>query len=145
MALLGAFLIPLATSSLRGLTHTLSCERQAKTPFTVIFAEGQPPTLLSSSAPIGIDDPLEGEKRLCGELELNLGVGEAGPNQVAVHVPITNYGKFEWRGTVKLKAGKASLPVDIGSIKPGVTERDTVVVKLPAGETQLNGSLLLGP
>jgi hypothetical protein len=62
-----------------------------------------------------------------------------------VHVPITNNGKFEWRGTVALKAGGATIPIDIGSIKPGVTEKETVNLKLEAGTTQLDGSLLLGP
>jgi hypothetical protein len=143
--MLGAFLIPIGTSSLRGLTHVLACERAAKTPFTVVLEEGEIPIILSSSGLITPEGEEEDQKLLCGALQLDLGVSEAGPESVNVHVPITNLGKFEWRGTVRLKAGKLTLPVDIGAIKPGVTETETLEVKLPDGETQLNGTLLLGP
>lgn len=142
--MLGAFLIPIGSSSLRGLTHVLTCQEKAKTPFTVVFEEGQKPTILSATGQITPEDT-EKESTLCGGLTLDIGVSEASPGHVAVHVPITNNGKFEWRGTVAVKAGKASIPIDIGSIKPGVTEKETVTLKLKAGTTQLDGSLLIGP
>ncbi|MCA1709564.1 MAG: hypothetical protein LC808_42320 [Actinobacteria bacterium] len=78
-------------------------------------------------------------------MTLDLGVSEAGEGKVAVIVPITNKGDFEWRGTVALKAGKVNIPVNIGSIKPGVTEKDVVKINLDPGTTQLDGSLLIGP
>jgi hypothetical protein len=142
--MMGAFLIPIGTSSLRGLTHLLTCQENAKTPFTVVFEKGQEPTILSATGRITADSPPD-DSQVCGGLTLDLGVSEAAPGHVAVHVPITNNGKFEWRGTVALKVGGASIPVDIGSIKPGVTEKDTVTVTLKPGTTQLDGSLLIGP
>jgi hypothetical protein len=141
--MLGAFLIPIGTSSLRGLTHVLTCQERAKTPFTVVFEEGQDPTILSATGQITAKDPAE--ESICGGLSLDLGVSQAEPGRVAVHVPITNNGEFEWRGTVALKAGDATIPVSIGSIKPGVTEKDTIEIRLKSGETQLDGSLLIGP
>ncbi|MEA2461668.1 MAG: hypothetical protein QOH90_1845 [Actinomycetota bacterium] len=141
--MLGAFLIPIGSSSLRGLTHVLTCQERAKTPFTVVLEEGQPPTILSAAPPIGIDDPVD--DTICNGLTLDLGVSDAGEGRVAVIVPITNKGKFEWRGTVALKAGKVTIPVNIGSIKPGVTEEDRVKINLDPGTTQLDGSLLIGP
>ena len=145
VAMMGAFLIPIGMSSLRGLTHVLTCKKEAQTPFTIILEEGQPPTFLSSTGVITADEE-EKSERVCGGLELDLGVSQGGkPDAVRVHVPITNTGTFEWRGTVALKAGKTTIPVDIGSIKPGVTEKDTVQVSLRRGSTQLNGSLLIGP
>ena len=141
--MLGAFLIPVGTSSLRGLTHVLACEEQAKAPFTVVFEEGQPPTFLSATGRITAEEPTS--TRICGDLTLNLSVAEASPGKVAVHVPITNNGEFEWRGTVALKAGNTTVPINIGSIKPGVTEKEVVEVRLEEGTTQLDGSLLIGP
>jgi hypothetical protein len=141
--MLGAFLIPIGTSSLRGLTHVLTCEEEAKAPFAVVFEEGQAPTILSATGQITSDEPVE--KKICGGLALDISVSEADPGHVAVHVAIKNTGEFDWRGTVALKAGKATVPVDIGSIKRGVTERETVDVRLRPGTTQLDGSLLIGP
>jgi hypothetical protein len=121
----------------------LTCEEEAKAPFTVVFEEGQAPTFLSATGRITADEPTS--TRICGDLTLNLSVAEASPGTVAVHVPITNNGEFEWRGTVALRAGDTTVPIDIGSIKPGVTEKEIVEVKLSPGTTQLDGSLLIGP
>ena len=40
VALLAVFLIPVGTSSLRGLTHVLTCEAEVEKPFSVIFEDG---------------------------------------------------------------------------------------------------------
>ncbi len=61
IALLGAFLIPIGMSSLRGLTHVLTCKQSAETPFTLVTVEGLAPQLLSSSRITKGD-----EKFLCG-------------------------------------------------------------------------------
>src|SRR5688500_18701710 len=65
---LGAFLIPIRLSSLRGLTHVLTCKDSAETPFTLITPEGMEPQLLSSSR-ITADT----EEFLCGGHSLNMG------------------------------------------------------------------------
>ncbi|MGH2809124.1 MAG: hypothetical protein ACRDKT_17810, partial [Actinomycetota bacterium] len=48
VALMGAFLIPIGMSSLRGLTHVLSCKQEARQPFTVIVSPVGEPEVLSS-------------------------------------------------------------------------------------------------
>jgi hypothetical protein len=140
VVLLGAFLIPIATSSLRGLTHVLTCRDQTAIPFTIQTPEVGDPLILSSRA-ISRDAP-EG---VCGGLVFDMGVGPAGPGRVELRLPITNKTKFDWKGTVRLRVGNTVVPVDIGEIKAGRTAVDTVQVKVSPGVLQVDGSLLIGP
>lgn len=140
VVLLGAFLIPIGTSSLRGLTHVLTCDSQAEIPFTLIVPERGDPVIISSRA-IVRDEP-EG---VCGGLVLDMAVGPAGAGRVELRLPITNKTKFDWNGTVQLQLGDTVLPVDIGGIKSGETGVDTVQVNVSPGELEVNGSLLIGP
>lgn len=140
IVLLGAFLIPIGMSSLRGLTHVLTCTDQTELPFTLITPEHGDPVIVSSRSitrgqPVGV----------CGGLVLDMGAGLAGPNRVALKLPITNKTKFDWQGTVKLKIGRTIVPVDIGEIKAGDTATDTVKVRLSPGQLEVDGSLLIGP
>lgn len=139
-ALLGAFLIPIGMSSLRGLTHVLTCKESAATPFTLITLEGEEPQLLSSSR-ITVED----EEFLCGGLSLNMGARAQGPGQVDMILPITNHSEFLWQGTVTLVVGNTSIPADIGKIPAGETRTDTLELTLDPGETEVTGSLLIGP
>jgi len=140
IALVAAFLIPLGTSSLRGLTHVLTCRDEAEIPFSLIVPDEGDPVIVSSQtisrdAPVGV----------CGGLVLDMAVGPAGRNRVELRLPITNRSEFDWHGTVRLKVGTTVVPVEIGEIKHGETEVDSVKVRVRPGEHELQGSLLLGP
>lgn len=139
-ALLGAFLIPIGMSSLRGLTHVLTCNESAATPFTLITPEGEEPQLLSSSR-----ITLEDEEFLCGGLSLNMGARAKGPGRVEMILPITNHSEHLWQGSVTLVVGKTSIPARIGEIPAGETRTDTLVLDLDPGEREVNGNLLIGP
>lgn len=138
--LLGAFLIPIGTSSLRGLTHVLTCDDETEIPFTLVVPEEGDPVIVSSNV-IVRDEP-EG---VCGGLVLDMGVGPGEPGRVELRLPITNKTKFDWQGTVRIKLGDTVVPVEIGEIKAGETGEDTVKVKVEPGEIEVNGSLLIGP
>ena len=140
VVLLGAFLIPIGTSSLRGLTHILTCSDPEEVPFTLINpAQGDP--VIASSATV-----TRGASRgVCGGLVLDLGAQPAGPGEVALDLTITNETNDDWHGTVKLKVGETTVPVGIGAIKAKATEVDTVRVRMKAGSVDVNGSLLVGP
>ena len=140
IVLLGAFLIPIGQSSLRGLTHVLTCSQKTELPFTLVTPEHGDPVIVSSRS-IVRGQP-EG---VCGGLVLDMGARPAGPGRVALRLPITNKTKYDWQGTVKLKIGSAEVPVDIGEVKAGRTATDTVKVKVSPGQLELNGSLLIGP
>ncbi len=144
-ALLGAFLIPIGMSSLRGLTHVLTCKESAATPFTLITPEGEEPQLLSSTR-ISLED----EEFLCSDdqgngLSLNMGARALGPGRVQMILPITNHSEHLWQGSVTLVVGKTSIPASIGEIPAGETRTDTLELDLDPGEREVNGSLLIGP
>ena len=141
MVLLGTFLIPIGTSSLRGLTHLLTCRQATEIPFTLTVPETGTPVITSSNV-ITRDAP-EG---LCGGLALDMGVGPSSrPGRVVLRLPITNNTDFDWQGSVSLKLGGTVVPVDIGEIKAGQTGEDTITVRVDPGELEVNGSLLIGP
>lgn len=139
-ALLGAFLIPIGMSSLRGLTHVLTCEESAETPFTLTMPESGPPQVASSAR---IE---RGDRGLCGGLALNMQAGAAGEGRVKMIVTLTNNTDSPWKGTVSLNLeGVGRIPVEIGAIAPEESVSDQLFIKLGPGSHELGGSLLLGP
>jgi hypothetical protein len=140
VVLLGTFLIPIGLSSLRGLTHVLTCSEGAEVPFTLIVPEQGDPVIISA-ATVTRDDP-EG---LCGGLFLDLAAGRTDSGRLSLRVPITNGTKYGWHGTVKLRLGDTVIPVAIGAIGAGDTGVETLETKLEPGQLEINGSLLVGP
>lgn len=138
--LLGVFLIPVGMSSLRGLTHVLTCNEQAELPFTIIRQPGKP-ALITSSATF-TRGQAEG---VCGGLVLDLAVGNESEGKVELIVPLRNTSKTDWQGTVALQLGGANIPVPLQSIDAGETARESLTVNIPSGTTELNGSVLIGP
>ena len=139
LALLGAFLIPIGMSGLRGLTHVLTCSEQAEQPFTVVITDGQPQVL--SSIRIGAEDT----GRVCGGLAIDTQASSEEGNKITMIFPITNHTENPWRGTVSALIGKTAIPIEIGEIPAGQTVVGEVDFELDEGTTDINGSLLLGP
>jgi hypothetical protein len=154
-ALFGVMLIPVATSTLRGLTHVLTCEEEVATPFALIIEEQKEPTVISATTiergevpqtPSQAAPPAR-SGRLCGGLSVDLSARTLGPGsgKVAMTVPITNHTAFPWQGTVLFQVGRASIPVDVGEVLPGKTGSDEIQLDLGPGDHELTGSLLIGP
>lgn len=141
LSLMGCLLIPIGMSGLRGLTHVLTCSDEAETPFTLVILEGQDPQLLSSSR---LERGQE-EEGLCDGLFVELGAAVVSNDVIKMDVPITNTSEFDWKGTVQLKLGSTSIPVDIGEVPAGATVQDEVEFTLDPGTFEVNGSLLIGP
>ncbi len=139
LALLGVFLIPIGMSSLRGLTHVLTCREETRQPFTVIVTEGEPEVL--SSIRIGRRDT----GRLCGGLTLETQAKSVGGNEIKLIFPITNHTKHPWRGTVSAVVGGTTIPIDVGAVPAGETRSGEIDVDLDRGTTEVDGSLLIGP
>ena len=137
--LLGAFLIPVATSSLRGLTHVLTCSA-AEIPFSVDVRGDAAPTIIRARS-------LErgGEEEACEGLDFEFRGGPAGPGHVNFAMEVTNGSDFDWHGSVKLRVGGDVVPLDIGEIRRGTTAGDTVRLRVPEGQTEVSGALLVGP
>lgn len=140
VALFVVFLIPVTQSSLRGLTHVLSCTERVDTPFQVILLEDAEPIVTGSSV-LTADDDLT----LCGGLAVQISAGPSDTADIDVFVTVDNQSEHDWFGTVEVDVVGARVPVDIGRIDAGTSEERHVSLTLPDGVTEFGGSLLVGP
>ncbi len=143
VVLLAVFLIPVGTSSLRGLTHVLVCGQETSSQLSLVNQEGQEPILLSATS--AVRGPQPASPLLCGALSVNIAAQGAGPGRVTLIVPIKNHGDMTWRGTVRLELDTTAVPLAIGRIPAGATVEDRVTVRLPEGQQEVSGELLIGP
>jgi len=145
VALFVALLIPIGLSSLRGLTHVLTCSDEVETPFTVIFGDGDP-IVLSSATLIAGDEP-----GLCGGLEVEIQASTTDAEEAELTLVISNATEFPWRGTVNMELGDQGvmgttlIPVNIGRVEVEATATELLLVRLGAGAHEFNGRLLIGP
>ncbi len=139
-ALLGVFLIPIAMSSLRGLTHVLSCEQAVESPFTVVVEDDGRAVVASSTGVVAGEDP-----GLCGGLDVILQARPEERGRLVMTVDIFNRTDHPWQGTVNLTLNGTSIPVSIGRVAAGANEEDRLVFRLRPGSHELEGSLLIGP
>lgn len=140
--LLATFLVPIGMSSLRGLTHLLTCTQAQENPFTVSIA---PPELggveITSSNRITRGD----EEGVCGGLFLEMAARARTENEVEFVLGIANRSEHLWRGTVALRLGDVLIPVGIGEIEAGREEKESISFELEEGQHEIDGSLLIGP
>ena len=144
--LLACLLIPIGTSSLRGLTHILTCQEASAAPFTIdVPAEGSPTlgsSLVIERDPTGVPESSD----LCGGLVMNIEMGSRRADRADMTLDITNNTEYGWRGSVKLQLDETAIPIDIGEISSGETETDTIEIHLEADRTyEIEGELLIGP
>ena len=144
-ALLGIFLIPLGLSSLRGLTHVLTCAEDVATPFTVNL-DGDVPVVLSATR-LDVDD----SGLLCGALDIDVAAATVDDREVELTFLVTNDTRTRWNGTVALDltdealADTISVPISIGTVDAGSVATETVTVRVREGTYEFSGSLLVGP
>lgn len=140
-AILAVLLIPVATSSLRGLTHVLTCRAPINTPFTLEVPAAGPPQI-ASSAVLTRGEP----RRFCGGLTANIAATPTKTGQAQLELDIRNQSKRTWRGSVSLVLDGTTIPVSIGRVAAGHTERATVTLHLRRAKShEVNGKLLIGP
>lgn len=146
IGLLAVLLIPIGTSSLRGLTHVLTCRDRSATPFAVEVPEDGAPVISSSTV---IERDPSGEvvsNEVCGGLVLDLVMGTRDDTSTEVTLLITNNSDYGWRGSVQLNLGDTPIPIDIGEIGAGDTAQDTFDLHLDSGRRyEIEGNLLVGP
>lgn len=151
---LAVLLIPIGTSSLRGLTHVLTCQEENDTPFAIEVPEEGPPVISSSQVierpaedePGGDDGRQEAVGELCGGLRLDIAMGSRVEDRTDVNITITNNSEYGWRGSVRLQFDATPIPIDIGQIDSGESASDDVELHLRSGERyEIEGSLLIGP
>ena len=146
IGLLAVMLIPIGTSSLRGLTHILSCQGRNDTPFSIDVPEDGPPIVSSSAILTRNPDGSVPTSELCGGLTLDLTMGSQTEDRADVVVSIANNSDYGWRGSVQIRLDDIAIPIDIGEIGAGEVARDQFELRLEAGRTYaVEGTLLIGP
>lgn len=142
VVLLGILLIPVATSSLRGLTHVLTCEDEVVATLSIDNSAAQDASVLLSA-----DSTQRGEvEGLCGGLLVDLQLTTVETGRAEVRVSIANPTDDDWRGTIELHFGDTAVPVAIGSIPRGATATDDVQLRVEPGKSyEITGRLLIGP
>ena len=147
IALLGVLLIPIGTSSLRGLTHILTCQESAATPFTIQVPEDGPPV-----DPVVLDRRSNARRRASPTSPCAAGsrstssIGSDAEDRADVTLAITNGSEYGWRGSVQLQLDDIDIPIDIGEIDAGETASDASSSASTQGSTyEIEGDLLIGP
>lgn len=142
IGLLAVMLIPIGTSSLRGLTHILTCQHRNDTPFTVSIDDAGRATIVGGAAQVTPGSTNE----VCGGLVLDIRIGSQTAQRANVTLSITNNSEYGWRGSVQLRLDDTSIPIDIGKIDAGDAATDEFELRLQSGETYaVEGKLLIGP
>lgn len=146
VVLVGILLIPVTTSSLRGLTHVLTCQEAVEASLAVAPAADDGLAAVGSAASVTRDEVDAEVPTLCGGLVVDLELVEVRGERADVAIAITNRTTVEWHGTVELDVGGTAIPLSIGAIGAGEVERDTVELRIdPAERYEITGTLLLGP
>lgn len=146
IGLLAVLLIPISTSSLRGLTHILTCKEEIATPFSVMVLEDGSPVVLSAASIRADADADPRANEICGGLTLNLLMRSSVENRADVTLAIVNNSDYGWRGSVQLSLGDTLIPIHIGAVNAAATSEETFEIRLDRGKTyEIAGSLLVGP
>ena len=141
VTLLGIFLIPVANSTLRGLTHVLTCEAAVDATLQIDNTVGDDSVLLSADT-LTADD----EDGLCGGLTVDLQLASTTEDAADVVVEIVNDTDVDWQGSVELEFSGISVPVAIGDVAAGETATDTITLNIEPDRTyEISGTLLIGP
>lgn len=142
VTLLGIFLIPLTTSSLRGLTHVLSCSDEVPAVLSVDTTDDANTVLLGADSTTRED----ADSTLCDGLDVTLQLSSADAQRAQVDVTVSNGTDTDWQGSMRLRLEGTEIPVAIGRIDAGGTETDTVSLTVDAGGSyDITGTLLIGP
>lgn len=142
VALFAVLMIPLWTSSLRGLTHVLTCQETTDTDFTIEVASDGTAAVLSSLS----FDRETAERELCEGLVLDVGIAQGSPGAADLKITITNNSEFDWQGSMKVELDDVSFPIPVGDVASGRSETETVELNLDDGRSYaISGTLLVGP
>ena len=142
VTMLGIFLIPVTTSSLRGLNHVLACRDEVVATLVVDTTAADDGVTLGSSDSVD----RQGPPALCGGLTVGLLLAEITEDRAEVIVSIANDTEDDWQGSVELRFGDTAVPVAIGAIDAGTTATDTVQLRVQPDRTyEISGVLRIGP
>ena len=141
IGLFGVFLIPLASSSLGGLTQLVTCKATESVGFTLVIpAHGKPSIITSETLTRGASAPPS-----CPGLNMNLSAGFERTSSVFIELTINNTTPHAWEGTVVVHLGPLAVPVPLGRVPAHSRRSSRVDVNPGVGAHEVAGQLLVGP
>jgi hypothetical protein len=142
ITLLGLFLIPVTTSSLRGLTHVLTCRAD-------IVATLSIDTSTDAAAVLGSADRVvrgAEEADSCDDVSVQLDLASTTGDRAELTLEVTNRSGFDRNGSVELQFSGVDIPINVGRIAARSTETEAVTLRVRPDRTyEVTGTLLLGP
>ena len=153
-ALVGVLVIPVLSVNNQGLPHLLLCEGTVEERFAIGSTEdGEPPSMTSSTS-LDADDPaidFRGTEEIvgaCAGVRASVSAAPISRDEVQLSVTIINDSTLPWQGSVGLTASgenEADLTAVLGEVPAGGQETATITVRVLEGQTEITGTLLLGP
>lgn len=153
--LVGVLVIPVLSVNNAGLAHLLFCEATVAQHFAVGSADDSVAPPVTSSTTLSRDDPettFEGDTQVtevCQGVRAAITASPLSEERVQLTVTIINDSELTWRGSVGLAAqgesNSADLTATLGEVEPGGSESASMELRVLPGQTEIAGTLLLGP
>jgi hypothetical protein len=138
--LLASFLIPVATSSLRGVTHVLECTGANQETFEVFWTKNNK-AIITGSAVI---EPTN-NTGLCTDVDADMALRPGTEGRVLVTVRVRNDRASDVQATVVVDTGSLEVPVRLGTMRAGTTTARQVTIRGGRKVTVVRTRLIVGP
>ena len=138
--LVGSFLIPLSTTTLRGMHHLVSCTDAVDQTFAVTAIDSLRAVITGSTSVVR--EPPTGE---CSAVDMNMQVRPDGKGFILISMPVVNRTDRPWNASVVLRLDGLQTMVRVGRIHPGDTYTKDLRVRLTTELQSITGTLVVGP
>jgi hypothetical protein len=135
-----SFLIPLGTTTLRGMHHLVSCTDEIDQTFSITAIDAKSAVITGSTSVVR--KPPTGS---CAAVDMNMRVRPDGKGFVVIGLPVENKTDRTWTASVILQLDSLKTSVPVGRIGPGETKRKDLRVRLTQDLASITGTLVVGP
>ncbi len=138
--LVASLLIPLGTTTLRGMHHHVSCIDEIDQTFSVTATDSNFAIITGSTSVVR--EPPTGE---CSSVDMNMRVRPDSKGFVQIRLPVENRTNRSWTASVILQLDGLKTSVPLGRIQPGKTTTRDLRVRLTQDLQSITGTLIVGP
>lgn len=154
--LVGVLVIPVLTSNLGGIGQLLACTAVIEQPFALAGQSEESPQVTSSRQVTREDETIvefegaDGDAvALCEGVTASLSAVPIDDQRVRLDITIVNDSDAPWRGTMGVDAVSSEIDANvtrpIGDVPPGGSGTGSLELRVPEGQTDIAGTVLLGP
>jgi hypothetical protein len=139
-SLVGSLLIPVATTTLHGQQHLVSCVDEIDQTFSVTAVDATRAVVTASTSIVR--QPPTGD---CSSVEMNMRVKPDGRGYILITMPVVNATDRAWSTSVILKLDELQTSIAVGKVPPGRTITKQLRVQLTKELQSITGTLIVGP